>query len=78
MLYAFPPPPVVSCTVTVQLAALAVTLDTTILVTRLTDPEAGVKPVKEVEPDVAGGTPAYVHATKLAVVAVGNWYAVLP
>jgi hypothetical protein len=34
----------------VALAADAVTLDTTILVTLLTVPDAGVRPVKEVEP----------------------------
>jgi len=72
MLYAFPPPAVASWTVTVQLAALDVMFDTTMLVTLLTEPDAGVRPVKLVDPDVAGGTPAYVHATKLAVIAVGN------
>jgi hypothetical protein len=47
---------------TEQLAADAVTLDTTILVTLFTVLAAGVKPVSEVEP-------LYVHATDTDVLA---------
>ena len=50
MLYAVPLPKVaLFATCTVAFAAEAVTFDTTILVTRLTVPEAGVKPVNEVD-----------------------------
>jgi hypothetical protein len=55
---------------TVQVAAEEVTLATTMLVTRLTVPAEGVKPVSEVEP-------LYVHATDTEVFD-GITYAELP